>query len=59
MTACQKEILERRICGKTISVIRITPELQPDERNAAKKAVEQRLYGVFSKYIPEKPNDRG
>lgn len=41
---------ERKICGKTIIIVNLTPNLSENEKRDRKSDIEQKLYGVFRKY---------
>lgn len=41
---------ERKIGGKTIIVVNLTPNLSDNEKRERKNDIEQKLYGVFRKY---------
>ena len=45
---------ESHICTdekRSIELINMVPELQWDEKNAAKTAIEETLYGIFSRFF--------
>ncbi len=54
MFAYITETHERCIRGQNISVVNLTPEFRWDEKNAAKKQIEMRLYEIFCKYVKDK-----
>lgn len=41
---------ERKIGGKTIFIVNLTPNLSENEKRERKNDIEQRLYDVFWKY---------
>ncbi len=41
---------ERKIGGKTIFIVNLTPNLSENEKRERKSDIEQKLYGVFRKY---------
>lgn len=46
----RKETQSAPFQGKTITVENLTPVFTPEQRQKRKQEIEQRLYGVFSKY---------
>ncbi len=44
------ETHEKFINGQKTCIINLTPELQYDEKNSAKKVAESRLFDIFCKY---------
>ena len=54
MTAYRTEAHERCIRGQVISVVNLTPDFRWDEKNAARKFIEQQLYEIFCKYVSGK-----
>ena len=50
MTTYKKEIFERKIHNKIVTIVNLTPELSCDERKELKKNIERKLYDVFCKY---------
>ena len=54
MTTYSAQISERKIDGKTISVVCLTPRLSADEKREAKLSIERQLYDVFCKYLSTK-----
>ena len=51
MTTYKKEIKERNIHNKTLTIINLLPELSSEERLKIKKSIEIKLYDVFCKYV--------
>ncbi len=49
--AYSTETHERRYRGGTILVENAAPVYRWEEREAVKKAIEERLYEIFSKYV--------
>ena len=49
----KKETKTAALPDKTITVTHLTPILTPEEREAQKREIEQRLYEVYSKYDNE------
>ncbi len=49
---------ERKIGGKTIFIVNLTPNLSENEKRERKSDIEQKLYGVFRKYY-EKAIEHG
>ncbi len=41
---------ERKIGGKTITIVNLTPNLSENEKYNRKNDIEQKLYDVFRKY---------
>ena len=41
---------ERKIGGKTITIVNLTPNLSENEKRERKSDIEQNLYNVFRKY---------
>lgn len=50
-TAYYTEAHERRYHSRTILVENATPVYRREEREAVKKAIEERLYDIFCKYV--------
>lgn len=50
-TAYVTEAHERRYLDRTILIENITPAYRWEEREKVKKAIEERLYDVFCKYV--------
>ncbi len=53
-TAYHTEAHEQSLQGKSLLVVNLTPDYSGEERNGVKKAIEQRLYVVFCKYVSTK-----
>ncbi len=51
MTTYKKDIRERKIHNRMITIVNLTPELSCDERKEVKKNIETKLYDVFFKYL--------
>ena len=48
------EAHEKRICGRVIFVVNLTPSFREDQKNAVKKEIEQQLFEIFCKYVSSK-----
>ena len=51
MTRYKKEIKEKNIDNKSLTVINLSPKLCCDERLQIKKSIERKLFDVFCKYL--------
>ena len=51
MTTYITETHEKRINGQVISVVNLTPSFREEQKSTVNKAIEQRLYEIFCKYI--------
>lgn len=50
MTAYERETTEKRIGGRTVCLVSLTPRFSAEEKRKVKAAVERRLYEIFCKY---------
>ena len=54
MAGYKTESKEFLFGNNSLTLINLVPEMHWEERNAAKKAIEQQLYDVFCKYVSGK-----
>ena len=52
LTNYTTKTVQQKIGGQIINITNLTPEFSANEKRELKKKIEEKLYDVFSKYIP-------
>ncbi len=52
MTNYTTKTVQQKIGGQMINITNLTPEFSANEKRELKQKIEEKLYDIFSKYIP-------
>ena len=52
LTNYTTKTVQQKIGGQMINITNLTPEFSANEKRELKQKIEEKLYDVFSKYIP-------
>ena len=52
LTNYTTKTVQQKIGGQIINITNLTPEFSANEKRELKQKIEEKLYDVFSKYIP-------